>query len=167
MPRSKSVLVVVVSLLGGACADDVPVQEGDARIAADELRDGVEVVIDGDLGRVDLPFEQPVPQVDDAELEAEMEQAVSLFIASEISGAAADLAAGSLVAGDPAASGEFSWQLNEDRDLATLTFFNRSPGGLTFTPGRPYRAQLSVTRNRYVSSLPTVAFAVTVVEAGG
>lgn len=159
--------MVVVALLAGACAGDVPVEQGDARVASDELSDGVEVEIDGDLGRVTLPFEQPVPPVADAELEAEMQQAVSLFIASEISGAAADLAAGTLVNGEPGSPGEFSWTLNEDRDLATLTFYNRSPGGLTLTVGRPYRAQLSITRNRFVKSLPTVAFPVTVVAMGG
>ncbi|MEM7159870.1 MAG: hypothetical protein AAF799_43925 [Myxococcota bacterium] len=156
---SSSLLAVLVLATG--CPDDV-VTQGDARLDVDELADGVTVEIEGALGTVELPFELPVPEVGDEEFETEMERSVSLFIASDMSGAAADLAVGTPVDGTPAAPGEFAWSLDEDRELVTLTFFNESPGGLTLKPGRPYSAQLSVTSNRYVLSVAAISFAVTV-----
>ncbi len=154
-------LPVCITMLA-ACSDDVAEVQTKGQIADSELVDGVTVTIDGELGIVELPFEMPVPAAEEGALEEEMRRAVSLFIASEISGAAADLAAGVLVSGTPAEPGEFAWSLNEERDLAQLSFYNVSPGGLTLSVGQPYRAQLGVTRNDFVANLPTISFAITV-----
>ncbi len=146
----------------GACGDDAVPVEGDTRIAEGELTEGVVVRIQGALATVTLPFVDPVPEVDDDEFEDELQGSVALFVASELSGAAADLAAGTLVDGTPAAPGEFAWELDEERLEATLTFFNESPGGLTLSIGQPYRAQLTVTPNAYVATLSAISFPVAV-----
>ncbi len=146
----------------GACGDEPALVEGATRIAEGELTDGVTVRLEGALGTVGLPFVDPVPEVDDLVFQEELEGAVGLFVVSELSGAAADLGAGTVVDGTPAAAGEYSWTLDEERTEVTLTFFNESPGGLTLNIGQPYSAQLSITANAYVERLSAISFPVAV-----
>lgn len=146
-----------------ACGDDgdgaMTLRKGEIDEAA--LSSGVSVNISGQTGTVSVPFIEPVPNVPDADLEAELEAAVSLFVQSDASGSSADLAAGSIV-GSPAGPGEWSWDLNEDRDEATMTFFNESPGGLTLKNGVSYTATMTLTANDYIESVSAFSMAVTV-----
>jgi hypothetical protein len=149
-----------------ACGDDggvVSLRKGVVDEGA--LSTGVTVTISGQTGSVQVPFMEPVPDVSDDDLEAELDGAVSLGVVSAASGAATDLAAGTLVSGTPTGPGQWSWQLNGDRDQATLTFYNQTPGGLTLSPGNPYSATLSLTTNAYIERLS--AFTMQVTVAGG
>jgi hypothetical protein len=176
LPRNFSMKILRATLLLGlafgatpllsACGDDggvVSLRKGVVDEGA--LSTGVTVTVSGQTGSVLVPFMEPVPSVDEDALEEELQGAVSLGVVSAASGAATDLAAGTLVSGSPAGPGQWSWQLNDDRDEATLTFFNQTPGGLTLTPGNPYSATLSLTTNAYIERLS--AFTMQVTVAGG
>ena len=149
-----------------ACPDDgdvVDVRRGVVDESA--LNQGVVVSLSGSNGSVIVPFEEPVPDVDDDDFQDEMEGAVSVLVSSTLSGSSADIGAGSAlddVGGTPAAPGEFTWELNGARDEATLTFFNETPSGLTLKTTNPYTAQFSVAPNDYVDSVPAISFGVTV-----
>lgn len=163
--RATMLLGFGVTLLT-ACGDDdgaVSIRKGVVDEAA--LSTGVTVTVSGQTGAVLVPFMEPVPSVNDDDLQEQLEGAVSLNVTSSVSGATINLAAGSLVGGNPAGPGEWSWELNDDRDEATLTFFNETPGGLTLSPGNPYSATLSLATNAYIERLS--AFTMQVSVAGG
>lgn len=153
-----------------ACADDAvqgtvtdtagPGEKGVVDVP--KLETGVTVKLGNRTGSVEVPFSVKVPDVSDADLEAELEKAVSLVVSSDISGATANLSSGKIVDGMPTGAGEFMWELNEDRDLATLTFFNETISNLTLKVGRPYTALMQVTENEYIETVPEVSLAVTV-----
>jgi hypothetical protein len=159
--RTAILLGVTGSMLAACNNDDGAVSVRKGEIDEGALTSGVTVTIAGSLGTVQVPFSEPVPEVPDATFEAELEDAVSLLVVSNQSGATADLMAGSVVA-SPSSPGQWSWQLNEDRDLATMTFFNETPGGLTLKAGNSYTAQFSVSVNDYIERLTTVSLGVNV-----
>lgn len=154
-------LLVTGALLSTGCPGD----DGVATIRKGEVDEGalvagVTVSIDAasGTGTVLVPFVEPVPQVPDEDFEDEMDGAVMLQVQSPRSGAQAELLAGTLVDGDPSAPGEYSWELNEDRDEAMMTFFNQTPGGLTLKPGLNYDVQLTVSTNMYVENVSPIGF---------
>jgi hypothetical protein len=164
--RATLLLAFGTTTLLTACGDDsgsVTFKKGIVDEAA--LSSGVTVRVSGQTGSVAVPFVEPVPDVADEDLQDELQGAVSLGVVSNVSGAATDLAAGTLVDGTPAAPGQWSWQLNDDRDEATLTFFNQTPSGLTLTVGNPYSATLSLSTNDYIERLS--AFTMQVTVSGG
>lgn len=118
--------------------------------------DGVTVSLDASLGSVDIPMVVFPTETDQELINDELESAVALVLVSDMTGSAADIAAGTVVDGDPSGPGEFSWEFNEDDDVATLTFWNETPGGLTLKTDRTYTAQFAVTTNKYIRTVPTV-----------
>jgi hypothetical protein len=146
-----------------ACGDDggvVSLRKGAVDEA--EVSTGVTVTLSGRNGTVRVPFVEPVPNVADEDFEEELQGAVSLSVVSAASGSSADLTTGTLVSDSPSGPGEWSWTFNEDRDEATLTFFNESASGLTLKPQNSYSATLTIATNAYVERLPGFAFQVTV-----
>ncbi|MBX7078046.1 MAG: hypothetical protein K1X88_02595 [Nannocystaceae bacterium] len=161
----RVLLFAAVVAFAGGCADDEGyIAEALGEIDEAALRDGVTVELRGEIGSVAVPMLRPVPAADDRALEQALRRTTTLVVASVASGASADLATGSLVDGDPAGPGEFSWSLSGGRDQLTLRFFNAAPSGLTLGPGRAYQATLSVADNGYVERVPALAFDVTVEE---
>lgn len=147
-------------VLSMACGDDdgaTVVRKGEVDEGA--LGSGVTVNIKGNTGTIIVPFSEPIPEVDDEMFEDEMSGAVALIVSSPRSGATVDLMAGALVSGEPAAPGEFTWDVNEARDEVLMSFYNEAPGGLTLKAGREYEVQLSISTNDYVERVsPAIAF---------
>lgn len=153
-------LMGAVAMIGCGDDGDDTLDKGEVDEAA--LNGGVTVTLAGPQGTVTVPFSEPVPDISDDDFQDEMEGAVSLLVTSNSSGASADLMAGSVVGGSPMAAGEYTWELNDDRDAALMTFFNQTPGGLTLTVGNGYTAQLAVTTNDYVQRVSAISFQVAV-----
>lgn len=129
---------------------------------------GMVATISDGVGEVYVPFQVAVPPVEgdtggDAVLEAELATAVSLVVSSNYTGVTADLMSGTIVESNPAAPGEWSWELDDDRDLATMTFFATAPGGLTLKTDVEYDAMLSIAPNDYIEAEEAFAFTVSVV----
>lgn len=147
------------------CPDDgdtVEIRRGIVDESA--LSQGVLVSLSGSLGTLTVPFEESVPEVSDADFQDEMDGSIGLLVSSVATGSSADIGAGTpLDAGaTPSASGEYSWELNSARDVATLRFFNETPSGLTLKTSNAYSAQFSVSPNDYVETVSAISFAVTV-----
>ncbi len=152
-------LLVTGALLSTGCpGDDSAATLNKGEVDESALVAGRTVRISGATGTVIVPFSVPVPQVPDADFEDEMDGAVSLQVRSPRSGATAELIAGTLVSSNPSAPGEYTWELNADRDEATMTFFNETPGGLTLQPGLSYDVQLSVSTNMYIENVSPISF---------
>ena len=165
--RATLLLALGATPMVSACGDDggvVATRKGVVDEAA--LTTGVTVTLSGQTGSLVVPFAEPVPDIDDDDLVEEVEAAVSLSVRSPASGATADFASGRLVEGTPSAAGEWSFELNDDRDAATLTFFNQSPGGLTLKTSNTYTATLSLSTNRYIERLSTFTIQQVTVTGG-
>lgn len=150
-----------------ACGDDDVVALDKAEVDDDALDAGIDVTLtDDNLGVVELPFSEPVPDdVDDATFAEEMESAVILQVQSRQTGAIVNLGdSGMLVEGTPAAAGEFTWSLSEDRMTAQFVFYNDAGDGLDLDPAGEYHVALQVNLNDYVETLPEVVFPVDVSE---
>ena len=143
----------------GCNGDDVDLGDK-AIIDADRLEEGWTVQLSGATGRVEVPFLEPLPgsEDDDEDIQRELDGAVELVVQSKATGTTADLRSGELVDGTPNDAGEYSWSLNDDRDVAELTFYNETPGGYTLKSTSEYEAQLSVSSNDYVEGLDTITF---------
>jgi hypothetical protein len=169
-PIASSLFLLSFGLAVTACGDDA-VQSVDSRkgeIDRPALESGVTVTISGDVGTVTLPFLVSVPEVGGDtgggnQLEDELSTAVSLVVTSNSSGATADLAAGILTEDSPSSVGQWNWTLNDDRDEATMTFFNSTVSGLTLKSSVTYDAALSIASNEYVETEDAFSFTVTVV----
>jgi len=146
----------MIGLLSMACGDDESVNKG--IVDEDALRDGVPVTLSGNLGTVQVMFESPVPDVPEDDFEMAMDAAVSLRVRSTTTSNTADLADGTLVQSMPTQAGQFTWGLNSDGTIATLTFYNQTGGGLTLKAGLTYIAELQVVANDYVESVPPSTF---------
>lgn len=156
-------LMLCGALALGACTDDdgsTSIRKG--AVNEDTLASGMDVSVNGSLGTIVVPFAVAVPSVPTADLQDELDGAVSLAVVSAQSGATADLTSGTMVDGEPTAAGEFSWALNDARSEVTLTFYNQTSGGLSLTPGNGYTAQFSVSTNDFVQRVPAVSFDVRV-----
>jgi hypothetical protein len=163
MMKTLRFLFLASAVASVGCGDDgdgATLRKG--QVDEDQLTPGVTVTISTGLGTVTVPFSEPVPVVPDGDFETEMSDSASLLVTSNQSGASADLMAGSIVDSGPSAPGEYSWELNADRDLATMRFFNETPGGLTLTPGLSYTAQLAVTTNDYIERVSAISFPIAV-----
>lgn len=160
-----ALLASLVVPLAACTGDDDLVDVPRGAVDQSELTRGVLVTLSGNVGSVSVPFEEPVPDVSDADFQDEMDGVVFLTVRSVLSQAAAELGVGgplSDAGGTPAAPGEYTWQLNGARDTATLTFFNETPSGLTLKSANPYEARLSITDNDYVEALVEIQFDVSV-----
>lgn len=164
MKYTRICLLVAAILPPLGCADDseeAEVRRG--RVDSGSLTDGVMVSISGSVGTISVPFEVEVPSVSDSDFQDEMDGSVSLLVTSQASGASADIGVGIAledIGATPGAPGEFTWELNSDRDEATLTFFNETPAGLTLKSDRMYFADFSVGPNDYVETLSAISFEV-------
>jgi hypothetical protein len=156
----------ILALVAACNGDDVQQAERKGIVDEEALEAGVVVTLRGDLGEVEVPFAVPVPasaDTTDAETAQQVAGAVSLVVANRNSGVTADLADGTLVEETPTAAGQWSFVLNEERDLATLTFFNESPLGDALRTSGEYDAYLSIAENDYVEAVPSIGYAVSVV----
>ncbi len=159
---SLSSFVFGAALLVAGCGDDTPAEVQKAEVDTSALQAGTDVVLSGNTGTVDVPLKSPIPaSASESDLESDLEGAVALVVSSVETGASADLAAGTLVSSNPAAPGEYTWSMNEERDTITLEFYNQTPGGLTLKAGRDYDVQFAVTPNSYVMSVAAMSFTVT------
>jgi hypothetical protein len=161
------ILLLAASPVVVACNDDhvedVCARKGEIDRSA--LEPGVTATVVDDIGTVELLFLVPVPDHgDDAELQAELSSAVSLVVTSDETGATADLISGTIVDSVPAAPGEWAWELDGDRNVATLTFFNAAAGGTALDVSATYGAALSIAFNEYIEEEPLFAFTVAVEE---
>lgn len=154
----RTVLLTFTMTLA-ACGYDVD-SLGKGEVDEFALATGVEVVLDGRLARVTVPFAAPVPDVPEQEFHDEMQGMVSLRLIDARTGAAADVMVGEIVDGDPTAVGEVACTLSEDRREATFAFHNA--GGVTLEPGQRYAAQFSIATNDYVARVPAMTFDVVV-----
>jgi hypothetical protein len=146
--------LLLASVMLSACAHPSSLHKAEVDVSA--MRDGVEVVVDGVVGTVTVPFSTPAPDVPEEDFEDEMEHAVVLRIVSLRSGAAANLTIGD---GDPSA---LSWSLTDERDAAVFVFDPQPPGGLVLEPGQDCRGQFSVADNDYVKSVTPIVLDVSV-----
>jgi len=157
---------LVLASLAMACGDD-KVEGACSRkgeIDRSALDSGATVTLSGELGEVELLFLVPIPNHgDDDDLQAELASAVSFIVTSNESGATAELSSEMIVESTPAASGEWSWELDDDRNVATITFFNGA-GGPTLDPSDTYEAALSIATNEYIEAEDWFTFTITVVE---
>jgi hypothetical protein len=144
-----------------ACGYDVD-DLGKGEVDELAMSSGVEVVLDGALARVIVPFAAAVPEVPQEEFQDEMQGTVSLRLIDARTGAAADVMVGEIVDGDPTVVGEVACTLNEDRREATFAFHNA--GGVTLESGLRYAAQFSIATNDYVARVPAMTFDVIVVN---
>jgi hypothetical protein len=169
---SACALTLAVSALSlTGCGDDTPeaTNPRKGKIDRPALESGVTVTIANDqVGSVQLPFEIEVPEVEggtggDDPFESELEGAVSLQVSSNASGTTANLTSGIIVDGNPDSAGQWSWQFNADRDVATMSFFNSTVTGLTLKSANTYDAALSIANNEYIESEDSFTFTVNVV----
>ena len=163
--RKASLFIGLVVGLVGCTVDHEPSSGSSEKGEVDiELLQSTDwpVTIDGDVGTVALPFARPVPNsvfnIDD--VKAELSDSVIMTVRSDETGVTANLADSAPVDLDPANPGDFSWELNPDRDQATLTFYNETPGGLTLKTDRTYTVNVEITENDYVKTLPASTFTV-------
>jgi hypothetical protein len=163
--RFTGILLLASSPAVVGCGDD-DVEDICARkgeIDRSALEPGVTATVAADIGTVELLFLVPVPDHgNDADLEAELSSAVSLVVTSDETGATADLFSGTIVDSSPAAPGEWTWELDGDRNVATLTFFNAVQGGTALDVSATYDAALSIAFNEYIQEEPIFTFTVTV-----
>ena len=144
--------ILFVCLATSACAADLradALRKGEVDAAG--IRTGVEVVLDGSVGVVRVPFSTPAPDVPEDEFHDEMQEAVTLRVVCPRSGAAADLTATDGV-----------WSLSDERDAATFTFDHDAAGDLVLVPGGAYAAWLSVATNDYVARVGAIPLDVSV-----
>lgn len=159
---------LVLALVASGC--DIPPEIcAKGQIDRSMITAGMFATVSDGVGEVLLPFQVAVPPVQgdsggDDELEAEVAPAVTLVVSSMTTGATADLTSGTIVDSNPAAPGEWTWDLDDDRDLATMTFFTTAPGGLTLKPDVEYDAMLSVAPNAYIATEAPFAFTVLVLQ---
>ena len=136
-----------------------PSEKGVVNEAA--LAAGVTVALVADLGTVSVPLSSPVPEVDDSDLQAQLSTAVTLTVTSADS-TSVDLASGTLVEDTPDAPGEYTWDVNIDRDAVVFTFYNQTADNLSLEPGQTYDVTFSVSTNDYIQDLSAVSFESTV-----
>lgn len=149
--------VIFGCALLAACGDDDETTAHKGEVDRDALEsDGVTVNIDASVGTVEIPMLKFPSQMDYGTVNDELDGNVALVVVSDMTGSAADLAAGDVVDGDPSGPGEFSWEFNEDDMVTTMTFWNETPGGLTLKNDRTYTAQFAITKNAYIMTVPTV-----------
>ena len=156
--------VLTASLLLVACSDDdsTTSELEKAEVDRQALQDGAEVTISNGIGTVSVPFAVSVP-VGVTDFEDELDGAVSLVVSEQSTGASVDLASGSMVSGSPSRPGEWSWDLNSDRDRADLEFYNESEDGAELRSSGDYSAMLSISRNEYIETESAFTFSVDVV----
>jgi hypothetical protein len=159
-----AILTLSSSLLVPGCTGDGGGGSSDAKavVDADALQDGVTVLLSGDLGNVEVAFSTPVPEVDDAQLQAELDGAVSLLVINDDSGVSADLVSGTPLGGEPAGPGEYTWTLSSMRDTAILTFYNETDSGSVLRVDGAYTGTMQIATNAYVESVTALAFPVDV-----
>jgi hypothetical protein len=146
--------LLLTSVILSACAQDIDTSSlRKGEVDASAMRDGVEVVLDGALATVSVPFSTPAPDVPEAEFHDEMEHAVRLRIVSLRSGAAAEAADGEAL----------SWSVTAARDEAVLEFDQAVSGGLVLDPRDGYTAHFSVAANDYVRRVGAMVLDVRVV----
>jgi hypothetical protein len=163
-PSTHLTLAVAAALTAG-CGGGEGTEIRKGEVDHDMLDAGVTVTIAADnTGSVDVPLSVPAPNVPDADIEGALGDAVGLVVTSDETGASADITSGTLVTGTPSAPGEYAWALDGDRDTATLTFYNESPGGLTLKTDRTYTAQFAIGTNDYIEDMPAMTFTVTPVD---
>jgi hypothetical protein len=147
--RTASVkTILLLCLATSACAADL---RADALRKGEVDAAGVEVVLDGSVGEVRVPFSTPAPDVPADEFHDEMQDAVALRVVCPRLGAAADLMAA-----------EGVWSLSDERDTAIFTFDRGAAGDLVLVPGNAYAAWLSVATNDYVARVRAIALDVSV-----
>ena len=157
-------LLIASSFALTACpADDV---DAKVNILVEDLTtNGMTITLTGDLGEGTLGFDAPVSDTPTNEtLDLYLENAVSINIVSDATSTAASFGEMGVtyVEGTPAAPGEYTWALSADRDSATFTFFNETPGGVTLKNTVAYTAELAVANNPYVTDVPATSVAVNV-----
>ena len=114
--------------------------------------------VDGVVAAVSFELAEPLPELpfrvaatDDAAM-LDVIDALSLVVSSPRSGASVSLSEGKLVAGPPAAAGEWSVELAEDRKSFEVSWYNATVGGLTMKAGQDYDVMYSLGDNCCVKS---------------
>lgn len=93
----------------------------------------------------------------------ELSTAVTFVIRSDVTDSTADIASGTLVTdAAPTAPGQWTFELNEARDAATITFVNEDTAGLTLKTDRTYTGTLAVVPNTYIESVASFTMSVSV-----
>lgn len=154
-------LALTASLLLFGCPDDSTQGLDKGEIDRDALSGGVDVTISSGIGTVSMPFSVAVPNVDD--FEDEIDGAISLVVSNDESGTTVDLTSGTAVSGSPSDPGEWSWDLNRDRDRGSFEFFNETVDGQALRSSDSYTATLSVSSNDYLERESAFSFVVDVV----
>ncbi|MDH5670739.1 MAG: hypothetical protein OEZ06_01230 [Myxococcales bacterium] len=157
---NKLLLILFCAVALAACSSDTdPGGSGDLKGTVDikQLTAGDwPVSVSDGVSTVEVPFSNAVPEsalAAEVDPGAEIAGAVFLNVKSDETGATANLTDGELVDGDPTGPGEFTWELNDARDLATLTFWNATGEGLTLKTDRTYTAQIAITKNDFIDTL--------------
>jgi hypothetical protein len=158
---SISSAVFAAALTLGACADDGSSDEK-GEVDVDALtQTGAVVTISGNLGTVDVPFSTAVPEVDHADVQSALSLVV-LTVSNTTTGESFNLTEGTLVETEPAAANEYTWALNGDRTVGTLTFFNQVASGQSLQVDGGYNATFEVLDNDLVEAVAPTSLAVTV-----
>lgn len=100
-------------------------------------------------GTLTMSFTEALPEADDAALLALLEDAtITVEVTAAESDVNADLTDGTRVDGTPAAAGEYSLTMAEDRMSIGVTFYNEY-SGTALHSGGTYTATFSVLSNKY------------------
>ena len=168
LSASKLIMLFLVAVFGAACGGSTagtthPPTTAKGQIDLESMATSATVERDAELAMIPVYFSRPIPRADDAALQEEMQAAVEVIVTNPLTEVSVSLADGTtLVAELPANPGELSWQLDDDRYVATLVFFNRTAAGQTLVPGQSYTVALTVIANPYIEEVPTTTFSVLV-----
>jgi hypothetical protein len=143
-----------------ACSEDTPSDNGDKVVIEDPAEvldpdgDGVsEGSVEGDVAAISFELTEPLPEIpfrvaatEDAAM-LDVIDALTLVVSSPRSGVSVSLAEGTLVAGPPAAPGEWSVELADDRMAFELSWYNGTTSGLSMKAGHEYDVLYSLGDN--------------------
>lgn len=149
-----TVLAIVACSGDSTPTDDDKVAIEDPAEVLDPDGDGVaEGAVEGDVATMSFELAEPLREIsfrvaatEDAAM-LDVIDALSLVVSSPRSGASVSLSEGKLVSGRPAAAGEWSVDLADDRMSFEVSWYNATLGGLTMKPGQSYDVMYSLGDN--------------------
>lgn len=158
---TKTAIAIFALLLASGCTlitdFDAP---GDKYSLYENLPDtlGVTLSTVSNTGSLTMPFTEALPEADDAELLALLEDTtVSLNVAND-EAVSYNLTEGTRVDGTPASAGEYALTMSEDRMSIGVSFYNEH-SGTALHAGHTYTATIDVLDNDFFA---TESFAIDV-----
>ena len=164
--KKNTLLFTVLAVV--ACSGDSTDTGDDDKVAVEDPAEvldpdgdgAAEGSVDGEVAAVSFELAEPIPELpfrvsatDDAAM-LDIIDALSIVVSSPRSGTSVSLSEGKLVSGMPAAAGEWSVELADDRMSFEISWFNGTIGGLSMQPGQDYDVLYSLGDNCCMDSMP-------------